>query len=81
LSGLPVPLVYKDKNVLWDESNIRKKQWYVNKKKNHRMWWCLPSSLSQNRDLRLTVSRQILKCGRQSTEKVRKEIGEESYIL
>jgi len=73
--------MYKDKNALWDESNIRKKQHYVNKKKTHRMWWCLPSYLSQNRDPRLTVSRQILKCGRQSTEKVRKEIGEESYIL
>jgi hypothetical protein len=55
--------------------NIRKKQWYVNKKKTHRMWWCLPFYLSQNRVPRLTVSRQILKCERQGKEKVREEIG------
>jgi len=75
LAGLPVPLMYMGKNALWDESNMRKKQWYVNKKKTHRMWWCLPFYLSQNRVPRLTVSRQILKCERQGNEKVREEIG------
>jgi len=64
-----------DKNALWDKSNIRKKQCYVNKKKTHRMWGCLPFYLSHNRVPRLTVSGQILKCARQGTEKVRKEIG------
>ena len=77
--GRPLaPLIYKDKNALWDESTIRKKQWYVNKKKTHRMWGCLPFSPNQNRVPRVTVSRQILKCERQGTEKVRKESGEES---
>jgi hypothetical protein len=54
-----------DKNALWDESNIRKKQWYVNKKKTPMMWWCLPFYLSQNRVPELTVSRQISKWARQ----------------
>jgi hypothetical protein len=60
-----------DKNALWDESNIRKKQCYVNKKKTPMMWWCLLLYLSQNRVPRLTVSRQILKCARQVAEEGR----------